>query len=78
MVEYVATRKPKMFILENVQGLSSIDGGAVMMNLLTELKCEGQYAVHARCLNTLWHGLPQSRKRWFIVGVLAEHAGVCV
>lgn len=61
-------KRPMMFVLENVQGLLSMDNGHVfqaMLNALSQLK---GYHVDWRVLNTADYGIPQSRKRLFIVG----------
>ena len=59
--------KPKGFILENVEGLVNHDGGntlRVIKNTLTNLG----YAVSYKVLNSKDFGVPQERKRIYIVG----------
>ncbi len=60
-------KKPMGFVLENVEGLVNHDGGktfAVILNTLNELG----YYVTAKVLNAKDFGVPQERKRIYIVG----------
>ena len=69
---YIEREAPSMFILENVVGLVTIDGGAVLAALLVRLRGNGRYCVEHRVLNTLTFGLPQSRHRVYVVGVRTD------
>jgi len=61
-------KQPKAFILENVKGLLSHDGGATFKYIANELdKCG--YDVAHRVLEAKDYELPQIRKRLFIVGI---------
>ena len=80
--EYVKIQKPKYFIIENVKGLLSDEGGKTFQTWLDLL---GQsvnnqhnmfthedsllYNIHWNVLNTKDFGLPQNRERVFIVGI---------
>ena len=60
-------KRPKGFVLENVEGLVNHDNGktlAVILNTLDELG----YHVSAKVLNAKDFGVPQERKRIYIVG----------
>lgn len=60
-------KQPKLFILENVKGLLSHDGGntfKTIISTLTELGYDLQWQV----LNSKNFGVPQNRERVFIVG----------
>lgn len=62
-------KQPKLFILENVKGLLSHDGGntfKIIISTLTELGYDLQWQV----LNSKNFGVPQNRERVFIVGHL--------
>lgn len=62
-------KRPRHFILENVKGLLSHDGGRtirVIINTLTDLG----YCVEWQVLNSKNHGVPQNRERIYIVGHL--------
>ena len=66
---------PPVVILENVPGLLSSNGGrdfAVVINALGELG----YSVAWRILNSRFFGVPQSRRRLYIVGHRGDPAGV--
>lgn len=67
--------KPKGFILENVEGLvkhGGVEGGATYGRTLTtivkKLELAG-YNVHVKVLDASDYGVPQARKRVYIVGV---------
>lgn len=59
------------FLLENVEGLEKHDNGNTLATILNHLKELG-YLVEYRLLDSQMFGLPQSRKRIYIVGTLAE------
>ena len=61
-------KKPKAFILENVKGLISHDGGRTLKTILNHLNLVG-YNVKFQVLEAKDYGVPQIRKRVFIVGV---------
>lgn len=65
-------KKPTMFVLENVRGLLSIDGGKTFEAVMAELEKLKMYQVDWRVLNTKDYGIPQSRSRVFIVGVMTK------
>lgn len=68
-VKAIKQSQPKVFILENVKGLLSHDGGntfRVIQNNLNKLK---GYTVYHKVLNTRDYGIPQNRERVFIVGI---------
>lgn len=56
------------FVLENVKGFLSCDGGQTMKTVLNELRDAG-YSVYWKCLNSLDFGVPQSRERVYFVGI---------
>ena len=62
-------KHPAFFILENVPGLLSHDGCRTFNTILTTLSELG-YGVEWQVLNSADHGVPQSRKRVYIVGYL--------
>lgn len=62
---------PKAFVFENVYGLMTIEGGAVVEELVKKLSnpCTGlQYEVKVHRLLAADYGVPQMRDRVFIVG----------
>lgn len=60
-------KKPRMFLLENVPQLITIQKGRVFEEILLKLE-ELHYCVHWKVLNSLDYGLPQSRRRVYLVG----------
>ena len=63
-------KKPKGFILENVEGLVSHDNGKTLDVILTSLRALG-YKVTYRVLNSRDFGVPQERKRIYITGTFS-------
>lgn len=61
-------KRPKAFILENVKGLVTISKGTVFLKMLEELTSSG-YKVYHKILEAKDYGVPQIRKRLFIVGI---------
>lgn len=69
--EIVGERLPKVVVLENVHGLLTSHRGrdfAIVLKTLDELG----YGLAWRVLNSKDFGVPQSRRRVFIVGVLGD------
>ena len=60
-------KKPKGFVLENVEGLTNHDNGKTLKVILNTLDELGYY-VTSQVLNAKDFGIPQSRKRIYIVG----------
>ena len=65
----VGAKKPAYLLLENVPGLLSHDGGRTFAAILATL-CELGYRVEFQVLNSKDFGVPQSRRRVYIVGYL--------
>ena len=65
----VADKRPAYFILENVPGLLSHDKGRTFHTILSTLSELG-YGVEWKVLNSKDFGVPQARKRVYIVGYL--------
>ena len=62
-------KKPKYFILENVRGLINIQNGEVMKYIMNSLEKIGYQSTYW-LLNAADYGVPQTRRRVFIVGEL--------
>ena len=60
--------KPKAFILENVRGLLTMDGGETIRAII-EMLVKSGYNVKYKALYANNYGVPQKRERLFIVGV---------
>jgi DNA (cytosine-5)-methyltransferase 1 len=63
----VATLKPKTLVMENVPGMLTIGGGRVVSEIRNKLSTLG-YKVGIRILFAEDFGVPQERRRVFIVG----------
>lgn len=81
-IRYVKNQRPKVFIIENVKGLLSDDGGRTISrwkDLLGRGIDGGEwlmpnpescgYNLHLRVLNCKDYGLPQNRERVFLIGI---------
>ena len=64
-------KRPKGFILENVEGLVNHDKGKTLNIILSSLEALGYYVSYS-VLNSKYFGVPQERKRIYIVGTLNE------
>jgi DNA (cytosine-5)-methyltransferase 1 len=71
VVRILREKKPKAFILENVRGLLSHEKGETFETIKRELVNSG-YVVSEQVLEAKDYGLPQIRKRLFIVGVRSD------
>lgn len=60
---------PKAFLLENVRGLYTHDGGRTFETIISKLKGLG-YGTYDLLLNSSNFGVPQNRVRLYIVGIL--------
>ncbi|MCY3895784.1 MAG: DNA (cytosine-5-)-methyltransferase [Chloroflexi bacterium] len=59
---------PKVMLFENVPDFAQAQGGALLISLVDELR-NRDYSVHVRELRALDFGVPQHRKRLFVVAV---------
>lgn len=71
----IQEKKPKGFILENVEGLVNHDNGNTLKVILAKLNDLG-YKVSYRVLNAIDFGVPQDRKRIYIVGTLLDYVSL--
>jgi DNA (cytosine-5)-methyltransferase 1 len=74
IVRLLGELRPKWFILENVPRLLSINGGRDMGTVLGAL-AELGYWVSWRVLDAQHFGVPQRRRRVFIVGCFGDSGG---
>jgi DNA (cytosine-5)-methyltransferase 1 len=65
----LGAKRPRLFVLENVKGLLSHDGGRTFSTIIATLDELG-YDTQWQVLNSKNHGVPQNRERVFIVGHL--------
>lgn len=64
----IIAKKPKGFILENVEGLVNHDGGNTLQVILSNLDAAGYWVSH-KVLNSVDFGVPQERKRIYFIGI---------
>lgn len=76
VLRYVSRRRPGRFVLENVQGLTTHDGGRTFAWMLEQLRAAGGgcYHVSHKVLNARDYGVPHNRPRVFLVGVRRDLA----
>ena len=67
VLRIIEAKRPSAFLLENVKGLVSHVKGKTLEVILRSLEEQG-YAVHYKILDSADYGLPQVRKRIYIVG----------
>lgn len=68
VLRLIESRMPKVVLIENVGQFQSLDGGPAFNEIVESLRDWG-YAVYHDVLNAGDYGVPQSRKRLFIVGI---------
>jgi len=71
-VEMVEIVQPEMFIMENVPGLLSSSGGKTYKSIIEEFGSIG-YKISSQILNSAEFGVPQKRRRVFIVGARQDY-----
>lgn len=67
-ISYVEALKPECFWLENVPGLLTVDGGETFKQILQALESIQPYKVKYYVVEAADYGVPQYRKRVFIIG----------
>ncbi|MCH2223965.1 MAG: DNA cytosine methyltransferase [Crocinitomicaceae bacterium] len=68
IVRILEAKKPEAFLLENVAGLVNHDGGKTFKQIIKTLETELNYKVETKILDSADYGVPQHRKRIYIVG----------
>ena len=74
VVRLLRDRQPKFFMLENVKGIMSLNGGNDFNEIRLALE-ESGYVVQHKVLNAADFGVPQSRIRVIIVGIRRDLIG---
>ena len=69
VLEYINEKLPKCFLLENVVPLSKCTRSKAFDEMLAALRKRGEYFVTWRDINVVDFGIPQNRRRVFIVGL---------
>ena len=73
---YVLRERPSIVMLENVATFRTIHDGKCLSWVVDQLESQGGYDVYHRICCTSRFGLPQTRRRWFLIGILST-ARVC-
>jgi DNA (cytosine-5)-methyltransferase 1 len=68
-IKMLSVIQPKVWLIENVKGLSTHNGGATLKYILQQIETLGRYRVSYRVLNANDYGVPQKRERIFLVGI---------
>jgi len=68
VMKFVKTNKPRIIVLENVGHLLKHDNGKSFEKITSDIEAEG-YKVTYKILKCSDYGIPQMRKRLFIVGI---------
>lgn len=66
--QYIEYFKPKAFLMENVVGLATHNGGRTLNSILKRAKKAG-YTVDWRIVNAATFGVPQRRERLIAIGI---------
>jgi DNA (cytosine-5)-methyltransferase 1 len=69
-IEILNLIKPKIFMIENVKGLLTHDGGKTINKIIEMLNENKLYNISYKCLDASNYDVPQKRERVFIIGVL--------
>lgn len=70
-VRIVNDIRPKFFVMENVSGILSMEGGKVLENILNSFQEIG-YKLEYRLLNAAEYGVPQQRERTIFIGTRTD------
>lgn len=76
MLEFIKMVKriePKMFMIENVRGLVTHNGGKTIKEIIDRLNENDLYNIRYKVLNAVNYDVPQKRERVIIVGVLKKY-----
>ncbi len=66
-LDYVKLFKPKWFLMENVQGITTLDDGSFLKALIVEIEKLGYKNHDYKIINTADYGVPQKRKRFILI-----------
>jgi len=71
VLDYIKSKRPRTFILENVSGLVKLKQGKYFKSILAELNAlrNPGYNISHQIVDTKDHGVPHSRRRIYVVGI---------
>ena len=70
-LRFLVAFRPKAFVMENVVGLVSIQGGRILEHIVSSAEKAG-YTTKVFTLNAADFGVPQTRRRVFVTGILGR------
>ena len=73
-VELVRKLRPRTFLIENVKGLLTHEGGKTLKEVIERLSADELYTIQYQVLNASFYGVAQKRERVFVVGVLKSES----
>jgi len=69
-LRFIAAKKPKAFVAENVKGILSANGGTAIQKILSDFSdIKPGYTLSIKLYNFAEYGVPQFRERVLIVGI---------
>ena len=68
-LDVIFHKRPSCFILENVITLVSLNDGSYFNDIIKQLEDKNLYNIYWNRMNTKDYGIPQSRKRVYIIGI---------
>jgi len=68
-LDVIKSKNPKIFILENVKTLVTLNDGSYFNDILQQLEENNKYDVYHKVLNSKDYGIPQNRERLYIIGI---------
>jgi len=71
LLKFVKTFKPKLFVMENVPSILTMDNGKVIERIKNSFSVIG-YSIQYKILTASEFGVPQVRKRIFIIGTRGD------
>ena len=86
IVNYIDTKSPKVFVLENVEAFTQPGGGKYAKHVVQTLEdikentpqqkrtremTTSAYAIHDKVITTSDHGVPYNRQIWYCIGFYA-------
>ena len=74
LARYMRKHRPKVVVGENVPHLGRLSGGAYLEKILEDFEAEG-YSFRVWNIHCPSYGLPQSRRRLFLIGVRDDLSG---
>jgi len=69
---YIEIFKPRVFLVENVAGITDCDTDGKIQAALDNLVACGYKILPPRIINAAYYGVPQNRSRWLIIGTRGE------